>query len=215
MKRLFTLLAGVLVLTAAWSQQKATLDSKVFVPAENLMTRGAMTRSITTQDDQVWWNNYDASEGAWVKRVAAGHYDLAVYLTYDVVGGKGITIDGLNFWGFDKMSNVKIWASTTLPASCDQADLEVKALAEIQSYYSNETSFDNKHEIPENGLYVGFSFDLAETAAVITYTTFGDNREGAFLLNPGGSGWQQQEGSLTLRVLFGGNVHVRVWLKDS
>ena len=205
MKRLFTLLAGVLILTAAWSQQKATLDSIVFVPENNLMTRGATTRSVTTQDNQQWWNNYDGSNGYWLMNVAAGHYDLAVFLTYDLVGGKGITLDGLNFWGSDKMSNVKIWASTTLPASCDQADLEVKTLDGVQSYFNNDALFDNKHEIPEEGLYVGFSFDLAQTAAVIAYTTFGVNREGAFFLNPRGSGWGVHEGSLTLSALFGGD----------
>ena len=204
MKRFFVFLAGVLIMTAAWGQQNATPDSKVFVPENDLMTHGAMTRSVAIQDGQVWWNNYDSSEGTWGKRVEAGHYDLAAYLTYDLVGGKGSTVDGLNFWGFDKMSNVKIWVSTTLPTSCDQADLEVKTLSGIQYYYNNEMLFDNKHIIPEGGLYVGFSFDLAETAAVITYTANRDNREGAFMFN-GGSGWGQQEGCLTLRVLFGGD----------
>jgi thiol-disulfide isomerase/thioredoxin len=204
MKRFFVFLAGVLIMTAAWGQQNATPDSKVFVPENDLMTHGAMTRSVAIQDGQVWWNNYDPSEGTWGKRVEAGHYDLAAYLTYDLVGGKGSTVDGLNFWGFDKMSNVKIWVSTTLPTSCDQADLEVKTLSGIQYYFNNEMLFDKKHIIPESGLYVGFSFDLAETAAVITYTANRDNREGAFMFN-GGSGWGQQEGCLTLRVLFGGD----------
>lgn len=205
MKRLFSLLAAAFMMTAVWSQQIATPDLKVFAPADNLMTRGAMTRSVTIQDDQKWWNNYDASDGVWGMRSSAGHYDLSAYLTYDLVGGKGTTIDGLNFWGFEKMSNVKIWVSTTLPESCDQADLEVKVLDGVQYYYNNETLFANKHEIPESGLYVGISFDLAETATVITYTTYGVNREGAFFLNPEGSGWVQHEGSLTLRVLFGGD----------
>ena len=204
MKRLFSLLAAAFMMTTVWSQQIAAPDSKIYVPEENPMTRGSMTRSVTLQDNQHWWNNYDSSDGVWGKNAAAGHHDLAAHITYDLAGGKGITIDGLNFWGFDKMSNVKIWVSTTLPTSCDQADLEVKTLSEIQYYFNNEMLFDKKHIIPESGLYVGFSFDLAETAAVITYTANRDNREGAFMFN-GGSGWGQQEGCLTLRVLFGGD----------
>lgn len=205
MKRLFSLLAAAFMMTAVWSQQIAAPDSKIYVPEENPMTRGSITRSVTLQDNQHWWNNYDSSDGVWGKNAAAGHHDLAAHITYDLAGGKGITIDGLNFWGFDKMSNVKIWVSTTLPASCDQADLEVKAIPEIQSYYDNATLFSRQYEIPEGGLYVGFSFDLAESAGVITYTTYGVNREGAFLAKYGDSDWTAQMGSLTLRVLFGGD----------
>ena len=205
MKRLCSLLAAVFMMTAAWSQEIAAPDLKINDLDEQLMTRGAMTRSVTIQDNQHWWYNYDSSGGVYATSADAGHHDLAAHITYDLVGGKGITIDGLNFWGYDNMTNVKVWISTTLPTSGDQADLEVKAISDPQYWYNNATLFSQQYEIPEGGLYVGFSFDITESYWVITYTNSGVNREGAFLAQNGDSGWAEWERSLTLRVLFGGD----------
>lgn len=206
MKRLLSLTAAVLFVMVAWSQQEMARDSKVYVPVKNTGTKNASTRaSIEPQEGQVWWNNYETSGSLYLNLAKAGHHDLAVHITYDLVGGKGSTIDGLNFYGFNNMSNVKIWISTTLPESCDQANLEVKTLDGVQSYFNNATLFDKKHEIPESGLYVGFSFDIMANAYVILFQPDSYNRDGAFFAKYENAEWAEREGCLAFNVLFGGD----------
>lgn len=204
MKRLFSLLAAAFMMTAVWSQQIAAPDSKIYVPEENPMTRGSMTRSVTLQDNQHWWNNYDGYSFT-LLRTAAGHYDVAAFIPYNLVGGAGTSIDGMNFWGYPEMTNVKIWVSSTLPASGDQADLEVKSITDVRSSLNNETLFNGSFEVPNSGLYVGFSFDLTSDGYKIATTYSGYDRNNALIIKSGKSNWQNLEGSLAVRVLFGGD----------
>ena len=208
MKRLFSLLAAAFMMTAVWSQQIAAPDSKIYVPEENPMTRGSMTRSVTLQDNQHWWNNYDGYSFT-LLRTAAGHYDVAAFIPYNLVGGAGTSIDGMDFWGYPEMTNVKIWVSSTLPASGDQADLEVKSITDVRSSLNNETLFNGSFEVPNSGLYVGFSFDLTSDGYKIATTYSGYDRNNALIIKSGKSNWQNLEGSLAVSVLFGGDNFIQ------
>jgi len=208
MKRLFSMLAAAFMMTAVWSQQIAAPDSKIYVPEENPMTRGSMTRSVTLQDNQHWWNNYDGYSFT-LLRTAAGHYDVAAFIPYNLVGGAGTSIDGMDFWGYPEMTNVKIWVSSTLPASGDQADLEVKSITDVRSSLNNETLFNGSFEVPNSGLYVGFSFDLTSDGYKIATTYSGYDRNNALIIKSGKSNWQNLEGSLAVSVLFGGDNFIQ------
>lgn len=167
-----------------------------------------MTRSVTLQDNQHWWNNYDGYSFT-LLRTAAGHYDVAAFIPYNLVGGAGTSIDGMDFWGYPEMTNVKIWVSSTLPASGDQADLEVKSITDVRSSLNNETLFNGSFEVPNSGLYVGFSFDLTSDGYKIATTYSGYDRNNALIIKSGKSNWQNLEGSLAVSVLFGGDNFIQ------
>ena len=193
MKRIFTLLSICLLVCTAWGQQ-------------------ADTRSIEAHEGQLWWKNYDDSSNDWylVSTPAVGHYHAAIFIPRNLVGGEGTTIDGFSFYAVSPaMQHVKVWVSKALPAKDGQADLETKeASASVNSF--NDVAFDKSYEIPDEGLYVGLSFDIttlegdnADNALLMTMTE--KNREGAFwMIGPNDSKWTSQEGNMLAKVLFGG-----------
>lgn len=194
MNRIFILLSFFLMVNAVWAQQ-------------------ADTRSIEAHEGQLWWNNYDDSTNEWylVSTPVKGHYHVATFIPKNLVGGEGTTIDGFSFYPITTaMQHVKVWVSKTLPAKDGQADLETKdASVSLDSF--NDVAFDKSYEIPDEGLYVGLSFDIstlegdyADHAMMMTVTV--RNREGAFwMVGPNDSKWNSLGGNLIAKVLFGGD----------
>ncbi len=222
MKRLLSFFAVLLFAIASWGQFETSPSSSVYAPHQKAKKSAHTRASINPADGQLWWNNYDASEeAAWylVDTSSKGSYSAATYIPYGLVGGKGTTIDGFSFYPItSSMTNVKVWVSTALPTKDAQADLEIKnAPTNLDGYKFNDVSFDSHHEIPEGGLYVGFSFDMTSTGdqyekSALLRTSTSQNRNGGFwMISPGDKTWEKPDGNLISRVLFGGgNFHENI-----
>ena len=211
MKRLLFLTVAVLFVMVAWSQQEVASDSKVYVPVKKTGTRTASTRaSIDPQAGQIWWYNYDpdASEWYFSDTSSSGHYNVATYVPYGLVGGNGTTVDGLSFFPISScMTNVKVWISKNLSGG---TYLETKNVSATFEQF-NDVMFNKSYAIPSGGLYVGYSFDISSTSpdhfayGALLYTNTGNNRDGAYWKqSPGNSAWQKQTGNLIVKVLLGG-----------
>lgn len=215
MKRLLSLTTAVLFVMAAWSQQEMARDSKVYVPVEDTGTRNASTRaSIEPQEGQVWWNNYDPRKSAsWNTSytLTVGHYNVATFIPYGLVGRNGTTVDGFSFFPISAgMTNVKVWISTSLS---EEDYLETADVSTTLEEF-NDVMFSNSYEIPSGGLYVGYSFDISSTSVdyyayrALLHTDTDYNRDGAFWeYSPNDASWQQQTGNLLVKVLCGGNYY--------
>ena len=172
-----------------------------------------MTNGQTATTQQLWWTNHDADENAgWYYQNTPqnGRYNAATFIPYDFVGGEGTTIDGFSFFPYSlAMANVQVWVSTRLPEPDGSGCLEVKDVGELKFEEFNDVLFSRGYEIPEGGLYVGFSFDIIDVsiregnrALLRTLTSL--TRNGAFFLNsPDGAGWKEVSGNLVSRVCFG------------
>lgn len=119
-------------------------------------------QDMELQPGQAWFGYWDPEDAMTLGTLVSCDYALAIRIP-DNVAGKGATIDGLRFHlpTTVGLSNVKAWVSTKLPETSNYAegyDLEIKNVeTPVEGY--NEVLFDNKYEIPEGGLYVGFYFD--------------------------------------------------------
>ena len=216
MKRILSLTAAVLFVVAAWSQQEMARDSKVYVPVKKAGTRNATRASIEPQAGQVWWCNYDPDESAgWNTSYTlnVGHYNVATFIPYGLVGGSGTTVDGLSFFPISSgMTNVKVWVSKNLS---EGTYLEIKDVTTTLNEF-NDVKFNNSYSIPSDGLYVGFSFDISSTNVdnyayrALVYTSTDYNRDSAFWqYSPSDTSWKEQAGNLLVKVLCGGGNFVK------
>ena len=176
-----------------------------------LFSMGLKTATANVQ--QVWWTNHDNDDDAgWYYQTTprTGRYHAATFIPRNFIGGAGTTIDGFSFFPYTQaMANVKVWVADKLPSNDSSDCLEVKDAGSLVLEKFNDVLFSRGYEIPEGGLYVGFSFDITNTsleegnrALLHTYTAL--DRDGAFYLNsPGGKGWQKVDGNLVVKVCFG------------
>ncbi len=211
MKRLLSFFAVLTFAIASWGQFEASPSSSVYTPLHKAGKSAHTRASIHPAEGQFWWDNYDTSNDAgWylVNTATEGSYSAATYIPYGLVGGKGTTIDGFSFFPITlSMTNVRIWVSKELPTNDAQAD-EIKSVSTLLSVF-NDATFDNQHEIPEGGLYVGIFFDIALSGdkygqQALLYTTTNQNRDGGFWMKSPGGSWGKHDGNLIARVMFGG-----------
>ena len=183
-----------------------------------MLSKVRRTPSITPSNNQMWWNNHDVEAGWYLDGYgSAGHYDLAIYLPGDYFAGSDIAVDALSIFPIVKdMSNVKVWISKELPADGSSADLEVVAVSssqlEVESF--NDVAFKKSHKIPDDGLFVGLSFDEKDlknggdyAGSPILYTYSEKNRMGGYLFfDSSEKEWVQYDGNLVWSVLVSGKL---------
>ena len=173
--------------------------------------------NVTVNSDQVWWSNHDIKDEAEHGALGTGlaeHLMAAIYIPFNMLGGKGTTIDGFDFKSAGSaMKNVSVWVSTKLPDREDLADLEVIKIPakQLREFGWHEVAFSQSYEIPEEGLYVGYSFDNTDAERYpIEYTTSPKNRKGGLWVKSDGQPkWVDQGlrfGNLLAKVLFGGGT---------
>ena len=185
-----------------------------------------IVNNVELKEGQMWWSNHDEvemynSEGENTniigKERVGIRYHVAVYIPFNLVGGQGTTIDGINIYRNTlAMQNVTLWVSTHLPKSEMDADVEILDVPNSQlateMFRDHQVAFKHSHVIPEEGLYVGYSFDITEGGMNAGYplqcVRSELNREGAFWVRPSfQSNWENlvpQWGNLRVYVLFGG-----------
>ena len=175
--------------------------------------------NVMLKDGQVWWYNHDPSNinGALGNGMAERYY-AATYIPFNLLGGAGTTVDGFGFFlNAASASNVSVWISTKLPETDDKADLEYISIPDEQLslYQFGQVAFKQPHEVPEEGLYVGYAFDITNSsdAFPIQYSNTEKNRKGAFWVkgefsNPRWTDQSAAYGNMMCQVLFGGGQFV-------
>ena len=88
---------------------------------------------------------------------------LKQQVTFNKIAGKGATVDGIRFLlPSSKAKDIVAWVGTELPSvgNYTQANLEVKPVdvSDVVLDGYTEVAFSKSYEIPEGGLWVGYSF---------------------------------------------------------
>ena len=143
-----------------------------------LMPRYSAKQVITSKIDLKggeYWNGYwngvfdENSILLGVEQVPM-EYDCAAMFPASSALVSGKTVEGIRF-GFPNstnISNVRVWLSTTLPVTPEEADIvcqEVKDItgSENEADELNEIRFETPYVIdPEKDLYVGYSFSVKQ-----------------------------------------------------
>ena len=215
-------------LTAAAMQAYGQLEARLTVTMGSqtesvnivLLNEKPVVGNVTVGSDQVWWCNHDtrdADEGG-LGTGLAEHYMVAIHIPFDLLGGAGTTIDGFSFRSAgSSTANAAVWVSAKLPDSDDMVDLECIRIPakQLREFQWHEVAFSQSYEIPADGLYVGYSFDITDTSVPggsypITYTTSDRNRKGGLWVktdgNPKWIDFGMRYGNVLAKVLFGGGT---------
>ena len=196
-----------------------------------LVNEKPVVGNITVNSDQVWWCNHDNRDNAKHGGLGTGvaeHMLAAIHIPFDMIGGKGTTIDGFCFRSSGAaMENVSVWIATKLPDNENATDMEVIKIPakQLKQFGMIEVPFSQAYEIPENGLYVGYSFDITDPSLPggsypLEYTSSDTNRKGGFWVksdgNPKWIDMGLKYGNLLAKVLFGGGTfkHYAVSMSD-
>ena len=184
--------------------------------ANSVRRAPARTASVEAGEGQLWWANYDTDKNASWYIYGSGkaeHYDVAVYVPYGLVGGEGTTIAGFSFYPICAalMNDVQVWVSAELPAYGKAADLETVdvAASDITDMSFNDVTFSKEYVVPDDGLYVGYSFTISKAMTSYSqkpcpYTYTENMRENAFLMRTASAQDWDEGGDLVANILFGG-----------
>lgn len=123
----------------------------------------AATRGINVGDGQAWFGYWNPEVATPLGTALPCDYNLAIWIPYDKVAGKGATIDGIRFYQpvTKAVTNMKVWIAESLPEPDHYKDgpfLESQEVTNLVEGY-NEVAFSKSYEIPEGGIYLGYSFD--------------------------------------------------------
>lgn len=141
--------------------QKSNVKAK-----KSLKTR-AFGKIINIKNDQMWFGYGNDAESENMGLAMNADYNIAVFIPYEKIADKGATVDGIRFLlPSAKAKNIVAWVGTNLPAvdNYSKANLEVKQVAasEVVLDGYTEVAFSKSYEIPEGGLWIGYSFDIED-----------------------------------------------------
>lgn len=131
-----------------------------------MKTRTLPKKIIKVGSDQMWFGYGNDAEAEQMGLAMDADYNLAVFIPSEKIAGKGATIDGIRFLLPTPMAkNITVWVGTELPAISNYArgaNLEVKdvAISDVNLDGYTEIAFSKKHEIPDGGLWIGYSFEI-------------------------------------------------------
>jgi hypothetical protein len=191
--------------------ESSTLNYKFINPS------AARTPVVNAGEGQVWWANYDldASTMYITGTDIAERYDAAVFIPKGLLSNGNMTVDGFSFYPLtDCVKNVKVWVCPFLPASPNDW-VETVELADtaIKKDKFNDVAFTNHHLIPQDGLYVGVTFEVtslndADAKKPLAFTKSDANRENSFFYKTASKlKWTDIEGNAYVKVLFGGDLN--------
>ena len=140
---------------------------------------------------QVWFSNADNGEGWYAFGTEKiEKYSAAVFIPQDLMGTENLKIGGVSInMGTPNFKNLKVWVSTSLPnvgMSGDVMTMNVSNSLITVDQYSN-VSFGQFYDVPEGGVYVGYTFDVTSLSNYgnmpISYAMATQQREGSFFVN--------------------------------
>lgn len=160
---------------------------------------------------QVWFSNADNGEGWYAFGTEKiEKYSAAVFIPQDLMGTENLKIGGVSInMGTPNFKNLKVWVSTSLPnvgMSGDVMTMNVSNSLITVDQYSN-VSFGQFYDVPEGGVYVGYTFDVTSLSNYgnmpISYAMATQQREGSFFVNTTSMGdWMSDnEAKLMMNVL--------------
>ena len=189
--------------------------------------RNAITSKIELGADEFWtgyWKgNLDKNLTTVGVQAIPMHYDVAICYPAESAVISGMTIEGirLSFPRKDYIEDVKVWMSTSLPQSPEDADIIIQDVKEITDLRNEadpliEVRFDKpyKYDITKD-LYIGYSFEVTggnsedEKFPILIYTD--EDEYNAMWLKFGGSDvdWANYNGygfgKLAIQVLVSGS----------
>ena len=211
----FGLLKAKLTATVNGSSQSVNIK---FIHQQSDVQMGD---DIELEESQGWWANCRMDDedvaGLMYGTGKQERYHLATYIPADLFGNKIPTIDGISFYGSTVgMGNIKVWISSHLPAKGEEPDIATYSFTkeDIDINKFNDMVFNQHFQIPESGVYVGYSFDIVDmnahrSGSPIIYSE--KTREGAlWWMTESDPEWRSQrdyvQGNLAIKILFGGNV---------
>ena len=212
-KRSLLLFAAVLMAVCVsaqqWSQEIASDTNPFGLRAKAAPSKG----TITPTDGQVWWgymNESDLSNSTTIGTGTPTSFLAAIKIpaNHEQIGGatiKAVRIYVASGLG-STMSNVKVWVSTTLPATADAADYsqDVASLADG----ANDIELTTPYAISNQTVYVGYGVTSSNSYPVMCC---GSDAPNAFLIcAPGQINWADLNGNdfgkLAFQILVeGGN----------
>lgn len=168
-------------------------------------------------DDSSWVGYYSGEEK--LNEFGTGMseaYDCAIYLPGDIGFAAGKSINGIRFamQGLESTQGIKLWVSSRLPESADQADFCIFDIDsnEISDGEFFETMLESGIWVPKNGLYVGYSFTSSDPFPLLT-TPGATSVSNGFYIKTSKTykEWkdmsQFNNGNLALQVLIDGTVY--------
>ena len=135
------------------------------VKASRFMKK-APRKAIQLNSDQMWFGYGNDAEAENMGLALNADYTLAVFIPCEKIAGKGATIDGVRFLlPSAKAKNITAWVGTELPAVGNYAkgaNLEVKEVpvGDVVLDGYTEVAFSKSYEIPDGGLWIGYSFEI-------------------------------------------------------
>jgi len=179
-------------------------------------------RGIELAEGQSWWNNavvnFDESPVGYMQGTGREErYSAATYIPAHLFGNTVPTIDGISFFGSTTgLANIEVWISTHLPLEGETPDIATYSFPDEEFILEkfNDVVFHQTHEIPGEGVYVGYSFDVVEmnTLRSATPVLFSEKtRDNALWFKTESKpNWIDRfddlQGNLQLRILFGNGV---------
>jgi len=127
----------------------------------------APRKEIKAGQDQLWWGYWQGTEKLMGLGVSQkDHYDAAIFIPGSDAVSAGKSIKALRFalGGVSYMKDLKVWLSTSLPATGAFGNLVVKDvdLKDVKANENFDIALDNAIAIAPAGLYMGLSFDMTD-----------------------------------------------------
>lgn len=168
---------------------------------------------------QIWFQNADNGEGWYV--FGSGEiekYSTAVFIPKDLMGTESLKIGGVSInMVTPNFKNLKVWVSTSLPNLGENGNvmtMDVKNSQITTQQYSN-VLFDQFYDVPEGGVYVGFTYDVTSLnnwgEKPISFAIATQEREGSFYYNTTSMGEWMSDNTVKLMM----NVLVECDVKDN
>lgn len=168
-------------------------------------------------EDKTWYGYYDGSEPLMEFGTGMGeHYDCAIFIPGNVglASGKSIEKMRITLQGMDGMTGLAGWISTSLPKSAENADLGLYSVdaSELSDGEAFEIELAEPLWVPDEGLYVGYSFTATDPFPVLTTSGQSSQPNGFFLqTSVSYPGWRDfyayKYGNLAIEVLLNGEVY--------
>lgn len=212
----FTLTLALLTASSSLfttSVMAKTADDGSAQQLELTISSNARTPKVELGEGQIWWANYDVDGDFYTTGSnIAEHYDIATFIPSGLVGNAGTaTIGGLSFIpSTNYMDNVKIWVANQLPGEGEALETVTMNKEEMEEMKFNGAKFGKEYTIPEEGLYVGVSFDITSlddpyAKIPVVFTDTEKNRENAlFYRTTSGVNWTARKGNAAFKILVGG-----------
>lgn len=202
------------------------IAKKVLVLAAAMLLSGK-----ACAEAQQWWGYYNGGPRAAMGLLGiAETIDLSIYIPGDKAELVGKRIKSVRFFlrDTDSFSDVSVWLSSAKPAGASAADIARVSLDASQLQggdgsagaigAANEVSLPSPYTLTASGVYVGFSFTIANTSTVagrapivVSAGTSDEEYDNAYYIRATSTGgvWANfskgGSGNLALQVLFEGD----------